>query len=101
MRILENGTVIDGIFGFGVISCAKEAQDADGRARTTGPSGKELDEVVTETNQGPLGADLFGGRHSGWRQVVVRIVRPISVSPVTLVASHDKRNVLELEHAPL
>jgi len=35
-----------------------EAQEADSRARESGLSRKELDEVVTEANQGPLGTDL-------------------------------------------
>jgi len=39
-----------------------EAQDADSRARETGLSRKELDEVMTEANQGPLGTDLDHAR---------------------------------------
>ena len=35
-----------------------EAQDADSRGRETGLSRKELDEVMTEANQGPFGTDL-------------------------------------------
>ena len=35
-----------------------EAQGADSRGRETGLSRKELDEVVTQANQGPLGTDL-------------------------------------------
>jgi hypothetical protein len=58
LRILENGAVMSGIGHLGVISRAMEAQDADSRAHETGLSRKELDEVVTEANQGPLGTDL-------------------------------------------
>jgi hypothetical protein len=35
-----------------------EARDANSRGREIGLSRKELDEVVTEANEGPLGTDL-------------------------------------------
>jgi len=58
LRILETGAVIEGIGGFWGDFACEEGSDAALRTREIRLDGEELDEVVTEANQGPLGADL-------------------------------------------
>jgi hypothetical protein len=58
LRILDEEVVIAGIGGFEAISRAKKAHSAESRCSEIRLSGKKLDEVVTEANQGPLGTDL-------------------------------------------